>query len=79
MCNCGCESNISDKRTLNKMLELLNGVSNRISSIEMRATLNNINSVAEALNFLQIIGNTISIELQKQEKEEKNDGAKSDV
>ena len=79
MCNCKCESNISDKRTLNKMLELLNGVSNMISSIEMRATLNNINSVAEALNFLQIVGNTISIELQKQEKEEKNDGAKSDV
>lgn len=79
MCNCKYESNISDKRTLNKMLELLNSVSNRISSIEMRATLNNINSVAEALNFLQIVGNTISIELQKQEKEEKNDGAKSDV
>lgn len=73
------ESNITDKRTLGKMLECLNNARTNIGSIEMKATVNNINAVAAAINMIQIVANTITIELQKPDKEEKISGAEPDV
>lgn len=73
------EVNITDKRTLGKMLECLNNAKTSIGSIEMKATLNNINAVSEAINMIQIVGNTIIAELQKPDKEEKTDGTNPDV
>ena len=73
------EVNIADKRTLGKMLECLNNAKISIGSIEMKATMNNINAVSEAINMIQIVGNTIIAELQKPDKEEKTDGTKPDV
>lgn len=73
------EVNITDKRTLGKMLECLNNAKTSIGSIEMKATMNNINAVSDAISMIQIVGNTIIAELQKPDKEEKTDGTKPDV
>jgi hypothetical protein len=45
----------------------------------MKATMNNITAVADAISMIQIVGNTIIAELQKPDKEEKTDGTKPDV
>ena len=66
------EVNITDKRTLGKMLECLNNAKTSIGSIEMKATMNNINAVTNVISMIQIVGNTIIAELQKPDKEEKN-------
>ena len=64
-----------DELTLNKILELLNGAKDRIQKIEMKATSNNVSAVAEAINLIQIVCNTVVIEL----KEGKKDDAKPNV
>jgi hypothetical protein len=71
-----------DTLTLNKMRELLEGAKAKIGQIEMKATPSNVNAAADAVNFVQIVINTIAVELSEhtnREKEDQTDGTKPDV
>ena len=71
-----------DSLTLNKMREVLEGAKGKIGQIEMRATPVNIEAVNTATGMIQIVINTISVELaerDKTEKEGKEHGTESDA
>jgi hypothetical protein len=71
-----------DTLTLNKMRELLEGTKTKIGQIEIRATPSNLDAAAGAVNFVQIVINTISMELSERantEKEGHIDGTNSDA
>ena len=73
------ESNITDKRTLEKMLECLNNAKTNIFAIEIKATAENINAVAQSINMIQIVANTVIAELQCPEAGVEDSEPKSDI
>ena len=53
-----------DKPTLTKAIELLNGAKGEIHKIEMKATPGNITAASQADALIQIVVNTLAIELK---------------
>lgn len=68
-----------DDLTLKKMQEVLNEASQKIQNIEMQATSKNVSSVYEALFRIQLVYNTISVEIEERGKKDGTDNANPDI
>ena len=71
-----------ERSTLEKMSECLESAKSRIQKIEMKATADNVSAVAEAINLIQIVNNTVIIALRDgdfNKEEVHEDGAESDA
>lgn len=71
-----------ERSTLEKMSECLENAKVRIQKIEMRATADNVSAVAEAINLIQIVNNTVIVALRDgdfDKEEDQNDGTESDA
>lgn len=62
----GC---VVDKPTLTKAIELLNGAKGEIHKIEMKATPENITAALQVETYIQIVENTLVIELKGENKD----------